>query len=133
MIQRVDDSLGLIQAAVLQELAAFFPGLPGDELGSLSRSVGIWVTQAAQAAWFPEEFADGDPGEYLTGLRDAMQRRAEMERKAGRDAEADHWRQVAEGSDPRHGLIPQSGVLQRVSPDGFALLVARLRGGPAAE
>ena len=133
MIHRIDNSLAFIQAAVFQELAAFFPGLPDDEMGALARGVGIRVAQAAQAAIFPEEFCDGDPGEYLAGLRDVMRRRAEMEQRAGRTAEAAHWEAVAEGCDPRAGLIPASGTLERVSPDGFRMLVERLRGGPAPD
>ena len=134
MSQRLDDSFGLILADVLEELTAVFPGLGSDELGSLARSLTIRLVQRATATWFPHEYADRDPAEHLAARRDVLLRRAEMEERAGRRAESEHWRAVAAGIDVgTGGLIPATGILQRVSPDGFASLVARLRGGPADE
>ena len=133
MIQRIDDSLGVIQAATLEELADFFPGLGADELGALARSLAVRLVQCAVAAWFPSEFSDDPPADYLDRRREVLLRRAAAERKAGRDAEADHWAAVAASCDIGGELVPPTGILQRVSPDGFAALVRRLKGGPVED
>lgn len=127
LIDRVDGALAAITAACLEELEAFLPETDLD-LAPLAQSIAIRVVQASLLVWFPSAFGE-DPETVRAGKVGVLRRRAEVERKAGRADLAAHWEAMAGSVDTGSGLIPRSGTLERVGPDGFRLLAERLRGG----
>jgi hypothetical protein len=128
LIDRVDGAFAAITAACLEELESFLPETDLDP-APLAQSIAIRVVQSSLLVFFPEAF-DEDPGAVRAGKAEVLRRRAAAERKAGRADLAAHWDEMAGSVDTGSGLIPASGVLQRVSPAGFEMLVRRLRGRP---
>ena len=131
MIARVDGSFAAVEAGVLEELEAMLPDCELD-LAPLARSVAIRVVQTALLVWFPDHFEE-DPAALRQGKVEVLRRRAAMERRTGRDTEANHWDRAADSIDCKEGLLPVTGRIQRVSQAGLVSLVARLRGGTAVD